>query len=183
MVVPQCLVFITIEAYYVHIASRHGQQYFGNPPIFPYNHQSPGTEPTWPTNKAGDAHTIHPQRTSYGPSHELRSARHTKCTSSSNYVPRTFHVLHPHLIAINPIETPYATQTMDFPSTAASVTASYRAIIAQPNEFHLWVVAGCVVNWSLLSIMACGMLGETKADIALFCLFFVPVRTHPLLRA
>jgi hypothetical protein len=70
---------------------------------------------------------------------------------------------------------------MDFPSTAASVTASYRAIIAHPNEFHLWVVAGCVVNWSLLSIMACGMLGETKADIALFCLFFVPVRTHPTL--
>jgi hypothetical protein len=68
---------------------------------------------------------------------------------------------------------------MDYPSTAASVTALYRTSTEHLNGFHLWVVAGCVVHWGLLSIMACGMLGETKADIALFCLFFVPVRTTP----
>jgi hypothetical protein len=66
---------------------------------------------------------------------------------------------------------------MDYPSTVASVTALYRANIAHPNGFDLWVVAGCVVNWCLLSVMACGMLGTKPADIAMFCLFFVPVRT------
>jgi hypothetical protein len=50
----------------------------------------------------------------------------------------------------------------------------------QSNAFGMWVVVGCVINWSLLTITACGMLAESKADIALFCAFFVPVRSPRL---
>jgi hypothetical protein len=123
----------------------------------------------------------------HGRTHNNPSNNHAPCPStnsvhqntltaqySSYYIPTS--VPHPHRIVLNLFSLPHAAPKMDHTPTPATLATISRININHPNAFDTWVATGFLVNWCLLTIMACGMLSRSAAHMALFSLFFVPVR-------